>query len=83
VSDRHVDHHGSVGVADLKLHAASRDNWCRCRVTVDSSFATLFGLADGQSYSIDVFQAERRMCASSYQITFAGFQKARSECVKE
>jgi hypothetical protein len=24
VSDRHVDHHGSVGVADLKLHVASR-----------------------------------------------------------
>jgi fibro-slime domain-containing protein len=50
--------------------------------TADSTFATLFDLVSGQSYSIDVFQAERATCSSNYEITFVGFQRLVSQCTK-
>lgn len=43
--------------------------------------ATEFGLVDGNVYEIKVFQAERRQEGSSFQLTLAGFNAARSECV--
>lgn len=40
-----------------------------------------FGLVDGNVYEIKVFQAERRQEGSSFQLTLAGFNATRSECV--
>ncbi len=42
-----------------------------------------FGLEDGKVYEIKVFQAERRREGSSFQLTLAGFNTARSECTAE
>src|SRR5690606_20938804 len=38
------------------------------------------GLAMNQVYEITVFQAERHVTGSQYQLTLAGFNVGRSEC---
>jgi fibro-slime domain-containing protein len=47
--------------------------------TVDQS-GELLGLVEGQVYEIAVFQAERRICQSSYRLTLSGFSRTRTEC---
>jgi fibro-slime domain-containing protein len=49
-------------------------------VTLDAAEATLLGLTDGGMYSIDMFQAERHTCASTYKLTLAGFVHTTSQC---
>jgi fibro-slime domain-containing protein len=49
-------------------------------VTLDAAEATTLGLVDGGMYSIDVFQAERHTCGSTYQLTLGGFVHAVSVC---
>lgn len=39
-----------------------------------------FGLQDGNVYEIKVFQAERKQEGSSFRLTLAGFDTARSDC---
>jgi len=54
-------------------------------IPIDASTATAadFGLEDGKVYEIKVFQAERKQEGSSYQLTLAGFNTSRSECVAD
>jgi len=49
-------------------------------VTLDAAHATTFGLVDGGMYSIDMFQAERHTCASTYLLTLSGFVHTVSTC---
>ena len=42
--------------------------------------ATALGLTDGGMYSIDLFQAERHTCASTYKLTLSGFEHIVSAC---
>jgi fibro-slime domain-containing protein len=49
-------------------------------VTLDATEAAALGLADGGMYSIDMFQAERHTCASTYKLTLAGFVHTTSQC---
>lgn len=42
--------------------------------------ATEYGLQDGKVYQIKVFQAERKVYGSSFQLTLAGFNASRSDC---
>jgi fibro-slime domain-containing protein len=39
-----------------------------------------YGLVDGNVYKITVFQAERQLNGSSFQLTLAGFEATPSEC---
>jgi fibro-slime domain-containing protein len=57
------------------VHAASS-----AKVTLDAATAASLGLADGGMYSIDMFQAERHTCASTYKLTLAGFVHVTSQC---
>src|SRR5690606_33946954 len=41
---------------------------------------TEYGLQDGNVYQIKVFQAERKVYGSSFQLTLAGFDSSRSDC---
>ncbi len=47
--------------------------------TVDLSGEPL-NLIEGQVYEIAVFQAERRLCQSSYHLTLSGFTRLRTAC---
>jgi len=49
-------------------------------VTLSAAEATTLGLVDGGMYSIDMFQAERHTCASTYKLTLAGFVHVVSQC---
>jgi hypothetical protein len=49
-------------------------------VTLDAAEAKTLGLVDGGMYSIDVFQAERHTCGSTYQLTLGGFLHTVSQC---
>ena len=44
--------------------------------------ATL-GLTDGGMYSIDLFQAERHTCGSTYTLTLSGFTHTTTQCVTD
>jgi fibro-slime domain-containing protein len=57
------------------VHSASSAS-----VTLDAAEAATLGLIDGGMYSIDMFQAERHTCASTYKLTLAGFVHAVSQC---
>jgi fibro-slime domain-containing protein len=50
-------------------------------VTLDANEATTLGLTDGGMYSIDLFQAERHTCASTYALTLSGFAHTVTQCV--
>ena len=49
-------------------------------VTLSAAEAATLGLTDGGMYSIDMFQAERHTCASTYKLTLAGFVHIVSQC---
>jgi fibro-slime domain-containing protein len=49
-------------------------------VTLDAAKATSLGLTDGGWYSIDLFQAERHTCASTYKVTLSGFVHTITQC---
>lgn len=49
-------------------------------VTIGSATAAQYGLEDGKVYAIKVFQAERRICGSTFRLTLSGFSTARSDC---
>jgi len=49
-------------------------------VIVSAASAATYGLVDGRVYEISVFQAERKVNGSSFQLTLEGFQTARSDC---
>jgi fibro-slime domain-containing protein len=42
--------------------------------------AATLGLVNGGMYSIDMFQAERQVCASTYRLTLTGFVHTVSQC---
>ncbi|HEX4446751.1 MAG TPA: DUF4215 domain-containing protein, partial [Polyangiaceae bacterium] len=64
-------------VVDLGgVHGASNGS-----VTIDAKEATTLGLVDGKMYSIDLFQAERHTCASTYALTLSGFAHTVTQCV--
>lgn len=49
-------------------------------LTLDTTNAGLIGLIDGGWYSIDLFQAERHTCASTYALTLSGFAHSITQC---
>ncbi len=49
-------------------------------VTLDATAAATFGLTVGQIYEIAVFQAERRVCGSSYKLTLGSFVRKTTVC---
>ena len=48
--------------------------------TLNAATATALGLVDGSMYSIDLFQAERHTCGSTYTLTLSGFTHTVSTC---
>jgi fibro-slime domain-containing protein len=57
------------------IHGASSGS-----VTLNAATASSLGLTDGGMYSIDLFQAERHTCASTYKLTLSGFVHTVSTC---
>ncbi|MGC4119756.1 MAG: DUF4215 domain-containing protein [Myxococcales bacterium] len=57
------------------LHGASSGS-----ITLDAAHAAALGLVNGGMYSIDLFQAERHTCASTYRVTLSGFTRTVSQC---
>ncbi|HZU83248.1 MAG TPA: DUF4215 domain-containing protein [Polyangiaceae bacterium] len=49
-------------------------------VTLNTANASALGLVDGGWYSIDLFQAERHTCASTYALTLSGFVHTVTQC---
>jgi fibro-slime domain-containing protein len=49
-------------------------------VSISATTAGTYGLTDGKVYKISVFQAERKKESSSFRLTLAGFDTARSDC---
>jgi fibro-slime domain-containing protein len=49
-------------------------------VTVSATTAATYGLTDAHVYKLNVFHAERKKESSSFRLTLAGFDTARSEC---
>ena len=49
-------------------------------VTLDAAAAASFGLMVGRIYEIAVFQAERRLCSSSYKLTLGSFARKITSC---
>ncbi len=49
-------------------------------LVVNAASAGTYGLEDGKVYPITVFHAERKQEGSSFKLTLAGFNTARSEC---
>jgi fibro-slime domain-containing protein len=49
-------------------------------VTLDAAGAARFGLTPGRIYEIAVFQAERRLCSSSYKLTLGSFARKTTAC---
>ncbi len=48
--------------------------------TIDAGSAGTYGLEDGKIYEMAVFHAERNVGGSSFRLTLAGFETARSDC---
>jgi fibro-slime domain-containing protein len=57
------------------IHMASSDS-----ITLDDAAAQAFGLTVGGMYEIALFQAERHVVQSNYQLTLAGFEHTSSVC---
>ncbi len=66
---------GHIAVDLGGLHSASSGS-----ITITPAVAISLGLADGGMYSIDLFQAERHTCASTYKLTLSGFVHTVSAC---
>jgi fibro-slime domain-containing protein len=49
-------------------------------VTISTATAGTYGLTDGNVYKLNVFHAERKKESSSFRLTLAGFDTAKSEC---
>jgi fibro-slime domain-containing protein len=49
-------------------------------IVLDPATAAGFGLADGGWYSIDLFQAERHTCRSTYALTLSNFVHVVTQC---
>ena len=49
-------------------------------ITLDAATATRFNLTPGRIYEIAVFQAERRLCSSSYKLTLGSFARKTTSC---
>jgi len=49
-------------------------------VTISAATAGTYGLTDGHVYKLNIFHAERKKESSSFRLTLAGFDTARSEC---
>ena len=49
-------------------------------VSISMATAGTYGLTDGHVYKLNVFHAERKKESSSFRLTLAGFDTARSEC---
>jgi fibro-slime domain-containing protein len=49
-------------------------------VQLTAAEASTLGLVDGAMYSIDLFQAERHVCLSTYKLTLSGFLHTVSQC---
>jgi fibro-slime domain-containing protein len=49
-------------------------------LTLDTVTAGKLGLVDGGWYSIDLFQAERHTCGSTYSLTLGGFVHTVTQC---
>lgn len=63
-------------VVDLGgVHGAQNGSY-----TLTPANATAIGLVNGGMYSIDMFQAERHVCASTYKLTLSGFTHTISTC---
>ncbi len=52
-------------------------------ITLNAAAATMYGLVDKGWYSIDLFQAERHTCASTYNLTVSGFAHVKTQCVPD
>lgn len=66
---------GQLAVDLGGIHSASSGS-----VTLDAAGAARFGLAPGRIYEIVVFQAERRLCSSSYKLTLGSFARKTTVC---
>src|SRR6478752_6591067 len=49
-------------------------------VTLSAATAATYGLTDGKVYKLNIFHAERKKESSSFRLTLAGFDTAKSEC---
>jgi fibro-slime domain-containing protein len=49
-------------------------------VTLSAATAATYGLTEGKVYKLNVFHAERKRESSSFRLTLAGFDTAKSEC---
>lgn len=49
-------------------------------VTISAATAAKYGLADGNVYKLNIFHVERKKESSSFRLTLAGFDTAKSEC---
>lgn len=49
-------------------------------VTISAATAGTYGLTNGNVYKLNIFHAERKKESSSFRLTLAGFDTARSEC---
>jgi fibro-slime domain-containing protein len=52
-------------------------------ITLNAATAATLGLVDGGMYSIDLFQAERHTCGSTYTLTLSGFTHTISQCASK
>ena len=66
---------GQLAVDLGGIHSAASGS-----VTLDATAAAKFGLTAGQIYEIAVFQAERRVCGSSYKLTLGAFVRKTTAC---
>jgi fibro-slime domain-containing protein len=67
---------GQLAVDLGGIHSASSGS-----VTLDATAAATFGIAKDRIYEIAVFQAERRICGSSYKLTLGSFVRKTTVCV--
>jgi len=49
-------------------------------VTLSAATAATYGLTEGKVYKLNIFHAERKQESSSFRLTLAGFDTAKSEC---
>ncbi|HET7538537.1 MAG TPA: DUF4215 domain-containing protein [Polyangiaceae bacterium] len=49
-------------------------------VTISAATAATYGLSDGNVYKLNIFHVERKKESSSFRLTLAGFDTAKSEC---
>ncbi|MEO8180592.1 MAG: DUF4215 domain-containing protein [Deltaproteobacteria bacterium] len=82
----HVPSTGSVTINAAARTVVSRVQDGRVVVPANPVITTQrtpadFGLVDGNVYKITVFQAERQLDGSSFQLTLAGFEAKPSNCL--